>query len=237
MSRSSAAMDQQAPPHPWMMSRTAFERLQTKPASSFTDTEIDRLIDLHIQRNALGVYGSLVDRGAQASRETLGRAFGISKGRLREYGYLAANGSSATRKGIRKAIEKLHSDDAWDKYVEYEELLKSFRKGERRKPKGRSEFQRKLARQQLESFRGGKQQEQESSSQALAQKILAQMGPPFALSGHLPKKQVVRQQKPVARQQKPVAVRVQKQKSAARSVSSSKSLSPKDLAAILKRAR
>ncbi len=97
-SSSAAAFAQQQPaPFPWMLSRTAFHALQDKPVSSFSDHDVDLTIDLHLQRNALGVYRSLTNA-----------------------------------KGIRKAIEKLHDDEAWDKYVEYETVLKSFRKGERR---------------------------------------------------------------------------------------------------------
>jgi len=218
MSRSSAAsirarVQEQPAPFPWMISKTSFLELQEKPASQFSDADIDRLIDLHLQRNALGVYGSLIGRGAPETRETLGRAFAISKSKLSEYGYLARDGS-ATRKGIRKAIEKLHDDEAWDKYVAYETLLKSFRKGERRSSKPRTEFQRRLARQQLGRFR-----EQEFgtepplSPQAMAKQILVQAG--FAAP------QPAKKQKP----KKPTAKSVASQR---------KGLGPQEMAAKLK---
>jgi hypothetical protein len=184
-----------------MMSKTAFHALQHKPVSSFSDHDVDVAIDLHLQRNALGLYGSLTGRGAPETRETLGRAFAIAKSKLSEYGYLAADGS-ATRKGIRKAVEKLHDEEAWDKYVDYETVLKTFRKGDRRAAKPRSELQRKIARQQLARFRSQEFEEgPQVTPEAMAKQILAQMGVvPKPARAKTQKKAPARQQKPARSQ-------------------------------------
>ena len=162
----------QASPFPWIPSRAEFQALKQVAPSRLANEEVDRIIDLHLQRNALGVYGSLVERGSPETRDTLGRAFAIAKSNLEKYGYLSDG--FATRKGISKAVEKLRDPEAWDKLVAYEELLASFRKGPRRRStKGRTDLQRAMLREQLAAARTQAAEETEGE---VAARVLAQMG-------------------------------------------------------------